>query len=287
MFTEKIASLWDQLKVVFSDFAFTDFLDICLVAFILYSVIKLIRETKAIQLFGVAYLAIYLLDMQASEFIFKKVFGEIIIVLVILFQPELRHMLESVGRRSITKLNLFGVRDEETERNQKIKDSIYAVCKACQSMSESKTGSLIVFEHDTLLGDIIKSGTPVDAIVSRELIGNIFYHGAPLHDGAAVIRDGRVVAAGCVLPLTQKEKLDTQLGTRHRAAIGMSEQGDAMIVVTSEETGTISIACKGQLIRNLTDSDLREHLVRYLCGTNNEDKAAVKGIRKLFGGFKK
>lgn len=182
MFTEKIASLWDQLKVVFSDFAFTDFLDICLVAFILYSVIKLIRETKAIQLakglllFGVAYLAIYLLDMQASEFIFKKVFGEIIIVLVILFQPELRHMLESVGRRSITKLNLFGVRDEETERNQKIKDSIYAVCKACQSMSESKTGSLIVFEHDTLLGDIIKSGTPVDAIVSRELIGNIFYH---------------------------------------------------------------------------------------------------------------
>lgn len=294
MFTEKIASLWDQLKVVFSDFAFTDFLDICLVAFILYSVIKLIRETKAIQLakglllFGVAYLAIYLLDMQASEFIFKKVFGEIIIVLVILFQPELRHMLESVGRRSITKLNLFGVRDEETERNQKkIKDSIYAVCKACQSMSESKTGSLIVFEHDTLLGDIIKSGTPVDAIVSRELIGNIFYHGAPLHDGAAVIRDGRVVAAGCVLPLTQKENLDTQLGTRHRAAIGMSEQGDAMIVVTSEETGTISIACKGQLIRNLTDSDLREHLVRYLCGTNNEDKAAVKGIRKLFGGFKK
>lgn len=234
-----------------------------------------------------AYLAIYLLDMQASEFIFKKVFGEIIIVLVILFQPELRHMLESVGRRSITKLNLFGVRDEETERNQKIKDSIYAVCKACQSMSESKTGSLIVFEHDTLLGDIIKSGTPVDAIVSRELIGNIFYHGAPLHDGAAVIRDGRVVAAGCVLPLTQKENLDTQLGTRHRAAIGMSEQGDAMIVVTSEETGTISIACKGQLIRNLTDSDLREHLVRYLCGTNNEDKAAVKGIRKLFGGFKK
>ena len=234
-----------------------------------------------------AYLAIYLPICRRVSSYSKKVFGEIIIVLVILFQPELRHMLESVGRRGITKLNLFGVRDEETERNQKIKDSIYAVCKACQSMSESKTGSLIVFEHDTLLGDIIKSGTPVDAIVSRELIGNIFYHGAPLHDGAAVIRDGRVVAAGCVLPLTQKENLDTQLGTRHRAAIGMSEQGDAMIVVTSEETGTISIACKGQLIRNLTDSDLREHLVRYLCGTNNENKAAVKGIRKLFGGFKK
>lgn len=294
MFTEKIASLWDQLKVVFSDFAFTDFLDICLVAFILYSVIKLIRETKAIQLakglllFGVAYLAIYLLDMQASEFIFKKVFGEIIIVLVILFQPELRHMLESVGRRSITKLNLFGVRDEETERNQKIKDSIYAVCKACQSMSESKTGSLIVFEHDTLLGDIIKSGTPVDAIVSRELIGNIFYHGAPLHDGAAVIRDGRVVAAGCVLPLTQKENLDTQLGTRHRAAIGMSEQSDAMIVVTSEETGTISVAFKGELTRDLTEAKLREMLIDYLIDSPDNRFTTGDGtFSKIIKGMKK
>ena len=285
MFTEKIASLWDQLKVVFSDFAFTDFLDICLVAFILYSVIKLIRETKAIQLakglllFGVAYLAIYLLDMQASEFIFKKVFGEIIIVLVILFQPELRHMLESVGRRSITKLNLFGVRDEETERNQKIKDSIYAVCKACQSMSESKTGSLIVFEHDTLLGDIIKSGTPVDAIVSRELIGNIFYHGAPLHDGAAVIRDGRVVAAGCVLPLTSNTNLSPDLGTRHRAGIGMSEHSDAVVVIVSEETGTISVAVGGMLKRHLAPQTLDKLLHNELCPANDGDEKQDLSLR--------
>lgn len=293
MFSEKIASLWDQLKVVFSDFALTDFLDICLVAFILYNVIKLIRETKAIQLakglllFGVAYLAIYLLDMQASEYIFKKVFGEIIIVLIILFQPELRHMLETLGRRSITKLNLFGIKDEAAERDEKIKSAVYAVCRACQDMSETNTGSLIVFERDTLLGDIIKSGTPVDAIVTRELIGNIFYHGAPLHDGAAVIRDGRVVSAGCVLPLTQKENLDTQLGTRHRAAIGMSEQGDAMVVVTSEETGTISVACRGELTRGLSESDLREKLVRYLCSANTTAVSPVKGIRKLFGGLRK
>ena len=271
----------------------TDIVDILVVSIIFYSLLRLIRSTsaarvaRAILLLLAITLLTDVLNLYTLNWLLNKILEVGAIALIIVFQPELRHMLESVGRRSITKLNLFGVRDEETERNQKIKDSIYAVCKACQSMSESKTGSLIVFEHDTLLGDIIKSGTPVDAIVSRELIGNIFYHGAPLHDGAAVIRDGRVVAAGCVLPLTQKENLDTQLGTRHRAAIGMSEQGDAMIVVTSEETGTISIACKGQLIRNLTDSDLREHLVRYLCGTNNEDKAAVKGIRKLFGGFKK
>ena len=293
MFTEKITSLWDQLKVVFSDFAFTDFLDICLVAFILYNVIKLIRETKAIQLakglllLGVAYLAIYLLDMQASKYLFQKVFGEFIIVLVILFQPELRHMLESVGRRSITKLNLFGFKDEALERDERIKSSIYAVCKACQSMAESKTGALIVFEHDTMLGDITKSGTQLDAVVSRELIGNIFYYGSPLHDGAVVIRDGRVVAAGCVLPLSQKEIFDSQLGTRHRAAIGMSEQSDAMVVVTSEESGTISIALKGSLTRNVTDSELRERLVRYLCSDQQGDKSAQKGIRKLFGGLKK
>ena len=137
------------------------------------------------------------------------------------------------------------------------------------------------------LGDITKSGTQLDAVVSRELIGNIFYYGSPLHDGAVVIRDGRVVAAGCVLPLSQKEIFDSQLGTRHRAAIGMSEQSDAMVVVTSEESGTISIAFKGSLTRNVTDSELRERLVRYLCSDQQGDKSAQKGIRKLFGGLKK
>ena len=291
---EKIVSLWDQLKVVFSDFAFTDFLDICLVAFILYSVIKLIRETRAIQLakglvlFGIVYLIIYLLNMQASEYIFRQIFVDAIIVLVILFQPELRHALESIGRSSLTKINIFGSRDENAARNELIKDSIYAISKACQDMSDSRTGSLIVFEKDTLLGDVIKTGTQLDAVVSRELIGNIFFPNSPLHDGAAIIREGRVVSAGCVLPLTQNENLDSQLGTRHRAAIGISEQSDAMIVVTSEETGVISIACKGELIRDISDSDMRERLVRYLC---TERAAVVKGaqtrIRTLFGGFKK
>ncbi|MBQ7046206.1 MAG: diadenylate cyclase CdaA [Oscillospiraceae bacterium] len=291
---QKLISFWDQLKVIFSDFAFTDLLDICLVAFIIYSVIKLIRETRAIQLakglvlFGIVYFVIYLLDMQASEYIFKQVFADVIIVLVILFQPELRHVLESVGRSSLTKISIFGSKSEYEARNEVIKDSVYAVSKACQDMSQANTGSLIVFEKETLLGDVIKTGTQIDAVVSRELIGNIFFPNSPLHDGAAIIKEGRVVSAGCVLPLTHNENLDSQLGTRHRAALGMSEQSDAIIVVTSEETGVISIACKGELVRDISDADMRERLVRYLCTEKTTVvKGARRGIRKLFGGFKK
>ncbi len=293
-FVEKLMSLLDQLKVILSDFAITDLLDIFLVAFIIYNVIKLIRETRAIQLakglalFGIAYLVIYILDMQASEYIFKHIFADVIIVLVILFQPEIRHVLESVGRSSLSKISFFGSKDEDEARNELIKDSIYAVSRACQDMSASHTGSLIVFEKETLLGDVMKTGTQLDAVVSRELVGNIFFPNSPLHDGAIIIKAGRVVSAGCVLPLTKNEELDSQLGTRHRAALGMSEQSDAMIVVTSEETGVISIACKGELIRDISDADMRERLVRYLC-TERTDvvKEAQSKIRKLFGGFKK
>lgn len=289
-----LSPFWDQLKVVFSDFAVTDLLDILFVAFILYSLIKLIRETRAIQLakglvlFGIVYLIIYMLNMQATEYIFANIFKDAIIVLIILFQPELRHALESVGRSNFTKIGLFTSKNVEKEKIDRIKSSIYAISKSCQTMSESHTGSLIVFENETLLGDVIKTGTLVDAIVSKELIGNIFFVNSPLHDGAVIIRDGRVAAAGCVLPLTHNENLDSQLGTRHRAAIGMSEQSDAMIVVTSEETGYISIAYKGELIRDISESDMREKLVHYLCA----DKTTVvqdaqQKIRKLFGGFNK
>ena len=289
-----LSPFWDQLKVVFSDFAVTDLLDILFVAFILYNIIKLIRETRAIQLakglvlFGVVYLIIYMLDMQATEYIFSNIFKDAIIVLIILFQPELRHALESVGRSNFAKLGIFSSKNQEKEKNDQVKASIYAISKACQTMSESHTGSLIVFEHETLLGDVIKTGTHLDAIVSKELIGNIFFVNSPLHDGAIIVRDGRIVSAGCVLPLTHNENLDSQLGTRHRAAIGMSEQSDAMIVVTSEETGYISIAYKGELTRDISESDMRERLVHYLCA---DKSAAVKDaqnkIRKLFGGFKK
>ena len=278
MFTEKIASLWDQLKVVFSDFAFTDFLDICLVAFILYSVIKLIRETKAIQLakglllFGVAYLAIYLLDMQASEFIFKKVFGEIIIVLVILFQPELRRALERVGAQ--LHFHLLS-----TESAASIEQSaVNATVQACEIMSRERVGVLLVFERETPLDDYFKTGTIVDAQLSEQLLRNLFFKNSPLHDGAVIVRGGRVAAAGCVMPLSDNPHLPSDLGTRHRAGVGTSEVSDAVVVIVSEENGTISVAIGGMLKRHLAPQTLQKLLSNELIADETEKKSLFKKL---------
>ncbi|MGN0463408.1 MAG: diadenylate cyclase CdaA, partial [Acutalibacteraceae bacterium] len=230
---------------LFSSFTFFDFLDICLVAFIVYNAIKFIRQTRAFQLVKgivlllIVYGAVRLLNMQASTYIMSRIFNDVVLVLLLLFQPEIRHVLESVGRKRIS----FNSSLQETEEAS---ESILAVCRACSDMSDKKIGALIVFEKETLLGEIINTGSEIDALVTEELIENIFYPKAPLHDGAAIIRGNRVVAAGCILPLTQNA-LSSELGTRHRAAVGMSEQGDAMVVVVSEERGAISVASHGML----------------------------------------
>ena len=154
-------------------------------------------------------------------------------------------------------------------------------------MSKTKTGSLIVMEKETLLGDVIKTGKPVDAQITHELIGNIFFPKSPLHDGAAVVREGRLHSAGCVLPLT-RENVASDLGTRHRAALGMSEQSDAMIIVSSEETGIVSVAFKGNLTRGLNESELREMLMNYLVEDSSEEsKSEGNIITKFFKGIKK
>ena len=269
-FFDNIADFFSKLPSL--EFKITDFLDICLVAFILYNGIKLIRETRAFQLakglllLGVAYLIIYQLDMQASSFIFRVIFQNIFIVLIILFQQEIRQVLERVGKSRFSNLSLL-IKGNDTANIEMVSDAIIEIAKAVQRMSESKTGSLIVMEKEMLLGEVIKTGTAVDAKITHELIGNIFYPKAPLHDGAAIVRNGRLICAGCVLPLTKNNDISSDLGTRHRAAIGMSEQSDAMIVVTSEETGVISVAFKGELTRNLTESKLRELLMDYLIET--------------------
>ncbi|MDY6017019.1 MAG: diadenylate cyclase CdaA [Oscillospiraceae bacterium] len=271
------------------EFKITDFLDICLVAFILYNGIKLIRETRAFQLakglllLGVAYLIIYQLDMQASSFIFRVIFQNIFIVLIILFQQEIRQVLERVGKSRFSNLSLL-IKGNDTANIEMVSDAIIEIAKAVQRMSESKTGSLIVMEKEMLLGEVIKTGTAVDAKITHELIGNIFYPKAPLHDGAAIVRNGRLICAGCVLPLTKNNDISSDLGTRHRAAIGMSEQSDAMIVVTSEETGVISVAFKGELTRNLTEPKLRELLMDYLIETAPEGSSAV--VNNLMNKFK-
>lgn len=264
----------------------SDILDILLVAFIIYAGIKLIRDTKAIQLAKgfililILYAAVNIFNMEASSYLFSMIFSNLLLVLVIIFSPEIRHALESVGRSSVSNFSLFSFKNSDLILKQDLSNTmINAVCRSCSEMSDEKIGALIVLEKETLLGQIIETGTKIDAEISPEILGNIFFPKAPLHDGAAIIRNFRVCAAGCILPLTKNNDISSSLGTRHRAAIGMSEQSDALVIVVSEETGAISVAEKGNLRRNISDGDLREILSNSF-SYEDTDKGFFKKIRR-------
>ncbi len=287
---ENITDFFTKLPSL--SFGITDLLDILLVTFVIYNGIKLIRETRAFQLvkglllLGAAYLVIYQLGMQTSSIILRIVFQNIFIILIILFQQEIRQVIERVGQSKIIGISRL-LKGSNSEQKEIISDAIIEIAKAVQRMSNSKTGSLIVMEKELLLGDVIKTGTSIDAKVTHELIGNVFFPNSPLHDGAAVVRNGRLLCAGCVLPLTKGDDISSDLGTRHRAAIGMSEQSDAMVVVTSEETGTISLAFRGVLTRNLTEAQLRERLMNYLLNNESDSPNDEPGkIKKIIKGRK-
>ncbi len=291
-FFENTADFFSKIPSI--NFRVTDILDICLVAFIIYNGIKLIRDTRAFQLvkglllLGAGYFVINALNMEASSYIFEFVFKNIFIILVILFQQEIRHVLEKVGTSKLSSLSHF-LKSGSSEKYKVVNEAIIEISKAVQRMSDSKTGSLIVMEKELLLGDVIETGKDIDAKITHELIGNIFFPNSPLHDGAAIVRDGRLLCAGCVLPLSKNSELSSDLGTRHRAALGMSEQSDAMVIVTSEETGTISVAVEGELIRNLTEAELREELIDYILDSVDSDSTSGDGglFAKLFKGKKK
>lgn len=281
---EFFTDLFEQVKRALLSFdGISDLFDVILVAFVIYSGIKLIRETRAFQLakgvllLAVIYLVVTLFEMRASEFILSFIFTNLLMILVVIFAPELRHALESMGRSSVSVFNIFKNRDE-TELQENIKNSINSVCRACTDMSDKQIGALIVFEKETLLGEIAKTGTQLDAKVTTELIGNIFFPKAPMHDGAVLIKNGRVISAGCILPLTSHNDLSSELGTRHRAAIGMSESSDAIVVVVSEETGAISVAEKGMLKRNISVGDLREILTKNFTNEHGGDSSKLKKI---------
>ena len=272
-------------KAILSFDSISDVLDIILVTFVIFSIISLIRESRAMQLIKgliilvVAYLFISLVDMEVSRFILNFIFNNLFIIIVIIFAPEIRQILEKVGKSSVSKINLFNIKNRiDTEEQEKTINAINHICKACADMSDKRIGALIVFENETRLGEIAKTGTTVDATVTAELIENIFFPKAPMHDGAVVIKDGRVSAAGCILPLTSKEDLSSELGTRHRAAIGMSETSDAIIAVVSEETGSISIAERGSLNRNVSDGVLREVLMKNFVKANDKEDNKIKKI---------
>ncbi len=268
-FFTNLSDIWGRLGALFSSYNFVvDTIDILLVALLVYKIIKFMRESRALHvvkgiiLLLAAYFVVNLLGMQATTYLFKTLMSNFIIVLIILFAPELRHALESVGRSRFSILRMLGF-DRQGAAYERQKKAMLEICKACYDMSEKKIGALIVIERDLTLNDIVASGTSVDAKVTKELIGSLFFPNSPLHDGAVIIRDGRVCAAGCILPLTQNTNLSSDLGTRHRASIGLSEQCDAVIIVVSEETGQISIAHKGSLERNISDGVLMERLLTY------------------------
>lgn len=259
--TDFIAMIGENLKLL----RVRDVLDVLIVAYLIYMGVKLVRETRAFQL--IKGIVVIVVAAQVSGWLDLNVLNTILVyamevgvlALLVVFQPELRSMLEKVGRTSFK--NLF------TQEMGNIEDTIEEVVSSCGYMASQKIGALIVMENTTKLADIGATGTKLDSLVSSGLLINIFIPNTPLHDGAVLIGDGKIKSAACFLPLTKNNDLSKELGTRHRAAIGMSEVADCMVVVVSEETGKISVAANGSLTRNLNMDSLRKILKKGLIRT--------------------
>ncbi|OGO88026.1 MAG: TIGR00159 family protein [Clostridiales bacterium GWF2_36_10] len=260
-----------------------DYIDILIVAFILYYTFKFVSDRRAGKLLmGILFLFVMFLlsvflDMSALNFILKNLFSVGLIAIIIVFQPELRSALEKMGGESLKGFK--GKMDKDAESI--LRSSISEICVAAESLSNSKTGALLVFERSTKLGDYVRTGTIIDSQTSSLLISNIFFNKAPLHDGAVIIRGGRIHAAGCFLPLSTNSDIVKDLGTRHRAGIGMSENSDAVVLIISEESGIISIAVDGELRRGFSRKTLEERLKNLLL---SEEKNAIteRVIGKIF-----
>ncbi|MDD3168352.1 MAG: diadenylate cyclase CdaA [Eubacteriales bacterium] len=266
---------------IISGVGITDVIDVVIVAFVIYKVLGFIRETRALQLVK-GLLILVLITVLSDQFnlytlnwILKNTLQLGVIALVIVFQPELRRALEYVGRSKFITPQ-FAQMDKE-----RAKVITAAIIKAVDYFSTNKIGALIIMERETILNDIAETGTKIDAEISTELLGNIFYEGAPLHDGATIVRGDRVYAAGCVLPLTQSKTLSKDLGTRHRAGIGITENSDSIAIIVSEETGIISIAVDGKLSRFLDIKTVEKTLLNIYLSQIHVEKVKVPFLDKI------
>lgn len=273
-------SAFNQFRTI----SFIDILDILIVAYIICRVMKLLKDTSAerlikgiIILVGIMLLA-SMLHLTMISWLLQQALNVGLFAIVVVFQPELRRLLEQIGKGNFSRLIVPADAPDEVE------SMITATVSACADMSRTKTGALIVFERRERLGEIISTGTMVDAAPSAELIKNIFFKNSPLHDGAMIVRAGRVCAAGCVLPLSGNQSLSRDLGTRHRAAVGMSESADSVLVVVSEETGSISVAIGGMLKRHLSPDMLRKLLENELLDSEKQEKSRLAAIRDMWKG---
>ena len=285
---EAIASWWEWMVSIAMNFQFKDAVDIIIVAFLIYGVVKLVRETRAGQLVKGLFLLVILFiissyfNLVMVSRVLAYFFQFAFVAILIVFQPEIRKALEQVGRNNVGQSIAAVVtgRDRSYDHAQ-IRKAINAVVDGVGILQQLKMGALIVFERKTKLGDIIETGTQINCEPSGQIVGNIFFNKAPLHDGAMIIRDGMIHAAGCILPLTKNTSVSAELGTRHRAALGVSEESDAVVVVVSEETGQISVAVNGVLARRFTRDTLRDVLEGYLIP---QEEAST--VRRKFGVLK-
>lgn len=255
--------------------------DILVVTYLFYKCYMLIKETRAEQLLkGILLIVLILpisliLQLKMLYWILDKTITIGVLSIIIIFQPEIRKALEHIGRNAFADRHIF---EDEIVVDKLISD----VAGAAENLSASATGALIVIEQSTGLGDIISTGVKLDAIVSTAILENIFVVNTPLHDGATIIRNDRIVAAGCFLPLTEENRLNKQLGTRHRAAVGLSEVSDALVIVVSEETGNISLAVNGRLTRNYDKERLKNILVRIIKSRQKKELTFGEKVKSWF-----
>ena len=281
----EFAFSWNNILNVLKTFGFWDAVDIIVIAYLLYRVLLFALNTRAGQLIKgiVVLLFVYIIsaviELKSTSYLLEQVFSFGIIAIVVAFQPELRHALESMGKSKISNLTFLNFNNEKMDDETLMRDCIAKVVDGVTELSKHDVGVLIVFERETKLGEIIATGTVVNADPSKEIIGNIFFHNAPMHDGATIIRGCRVYASGCFLPLSQNYDISNMLGTRHRAALGISENSDAVAVVVSEETGKISMAVNGELMREIDPVYLKRKLEEYMI----PEKTETPKVTKIFG----
>lgn len=272
------------IKNITSSVGITDILDIVIITFLIYKLLGFIRETRAEQLakglllLVVATLLSKWMHLYTLHWLLSSLISAGLVAIVVIFQPELRRALEYLGRSRIT--NVFGEVDKE-----EAKRIVGQFVEAVDSMSASRTGALIVIEREIALNDIVETGTIIDAQITAQMIGTIFYEGTPLHDGAVIVRGDKLYAAGCVLPLTQNKELNKELGTRHRAGIGITENSDALVIIVSEETGVISVAQNGRLTRFLDGKSIEKKLLNLYFEGETEQKLGDR-IKKALKGVK-
>ncbi|MBQ1642008.1 MAG: diadenylate cyclase CdaA [Oscillospiraceae bacterium] len=281
----KLAQFFSNFKNLIATIGFWDVVDILVVAAIIYLVLVFVRRNNSHNVVRgiVILLAVFalanLLNLKMVTFLLQRTLELGLLALVIIFQPELRRLLERMGSGIGRSRYTFG---------SVVDMAVAQTALACKDMAESRTGALIIFERSINLNDIINTGTMINSDVTAELIKNLFYDKAPLHDGAIIIRDGRIIAAGCVLPLTKSTNLSKDLGMRHRAGIGLSEQSDAIVVIVSEEAGAVSIAMNGTLKRHL-DNETFEKILRneLVSDEKAEDNSITAVLKKIFKPKKK